>query len=394
MNVLRNLYNQLDGWSLVANKGNITVERKFLKAGSFVNKDDADKGGKHACVKSSAIINGKPEDIFNLFLDIHRIHEYNEHVSSVKDVHYFKTNRKFIVLESNDRNSSAYTSEKKSDFALGLNSDTDSSKMSYATGYRMGPFKARDFLSIVNFVKFPDNSYVILNRPAYFSKLQPNKKYVRATILLAGNIIEPYGDNKSLLTLIAHVNPGGGADTSAGAWIINKLCALGPPKFIKAVEKALNQLISNFTLNELNQALSNISQLIEIKQATDPETPVRKSKQAQKLSIVSKPRSPLENEDKKLSRSKGIYLFSTVEALKQLNKGAYEDYTLMLNNCMNNLSSWVNHDHVISFYIGRPSCDGSGNIWNGMMSRFNGKYKEKKHKHLICLNIGQGVEGN
>ena len=44
---------------------------------------------------------------------------------------------------------------------------------------------------------------------------------VRATILLAGNILEPYGSDQmsTKLTQIAHVNPGGGADTPAIAWV-------------------------------------------------------------------------------------------------------------------------------------------------------------------------------
>jgi hypothetical protein len=77
-----------------------------------------------------------------------------------------------------------------------------------------------------------------LNRPAYVPSHRKNDKYIRATVLLAGNIIIPHGKDKSKLIQVAHVNPGGGADTKAAAWIINKLCGVGPPTFIRKLEKA------------------------------------------------------------------------------------------------------------------------------------------------------------
>lgn len=105
------------------------------------------------------------------------------------------------------------------------------------SGPKYGPFQARDFCSIVHFRQF-DDKYVILNRPAYDPACPPSKKFVRATILLAGNILQPLGSGQTKMTQIAHVNPGGGCDTPAVAWIINKLCAVGPPDFIRKVETA------------------------------------------------------------------------------------------------------------------------------------------------------------
>ena len=54
-----------------------------------------------------------------------------------------------------------------------------------------------------------------------FLILPLNTYLVRATVLLAGNIIEPHGENGAWtkLTQIAHVNPGGAADTPAIAWV-------------------------------------------------------------------------------------------------------------------------------------------------------------------------------
>jgi hypothetical protein len=105
-------------------------------------------------------------------------------------------------------------------------------------GPKYGPLKARDFLSVVSFFRFDNGTNIILNRPAYHDDYPPSKEYVRATILLAGNIIEPYGRNQTKLTTIAHVNPGGGADTAVIAWMINKMCAIGPPTFMRKLEEA------------------------------------------------------------------------------------------------------------------------------------------------------------
>jgi hypothetical protein len=67
----------------------VAVEKMLLPAGSFVNSVDAAKGSKHACIKSSGIIDASAEDIFNLFVDNARVKEYNEHCVDVKDVEYF-----------------------------------------------------------------------------------------------------------------------------------------------------------------------------------------------------------------------------------------------------------------------------------------------------------------
>ena len=83
---------------------------------------------------------------------------------------------------------------------------------------------------------------MIINRPAYHPDYPPTKKYVRATTLLVGNIIEPFkgqlNEEHTRITQVAHVNPGGAGDTAAVAYVINKLCAVGPPNFIRKLELA------------------------------------------------------------------------------------------------------------------------------------------------------------
>lgn len=214
LKLLNNLLDNSDSWSFVARSNNVTVERRFFNIlGEFVSKEDQSKGRKHACIKSSAIINAKPDDVISLFLDTNRAKEYNEQIVTIEDVYHFP---------------------KKS-----MN---NYSKISYCTGPRIGPFQARDFCSVVNFIRNNDGSCIFLNRPAYYSKTKATNKYVRATILLAANLIKPIPNqpDKTSLTLIAHVNPGGAADNPTMAFFINKLCAMGPPSFVRKIEKSAN----------------------------------------------------------------------------------------------------------------------------------------------------------
>lgn len=214
LEMLLDLLKSKAGWEVVSENSGILVERRYLKAGSFVDPIDAAKSLKHACVKSTAILNTSADAIFDLFMDTAKTKEYNSHCVHVEDVY---------VLSKHNKKTHQW------------------SKISYARGPRMGPFKARDFCSVVQYIRYPNGTSIILNRPAYYSKLTPTNKYVRATVLLAGNIIEPLGDDKTRLTVIAHINPGGGADTKAAAYFINQLCAVGPPNFLKKVEACAKQ---------------------------------------------------------------------------------------------------------------------------------------------------------
>ena len=172
-------------WKFVNKKDGVTVEKCFPLAGPYISESDAERGSKHACVKSVGIIDAPPEKVFKLFSDNSRVTEYNEHCVSLKDILYI--NKPPIVSTPNQ----CWT------------------KISWAYGPKYGPFKPRDFVSVVEYIK-ENGNYIILNRPAYLKACAPTGKYVRATILLAGNIIKPYGkDGKQThFTQIAHINPG------------------------------------------------------------------------------------------------------------------------------------------------------------------------------------------
>ena len=213
-NMLNQLFHTKSGWEYVNTKDGVKVEKRTLPAGTFVDASDAEKGSKHACVKSTGIVKASSDAVFDLFMDNARVSEYNEHCKEMKDIHAFPK---------------------------GMNPTENTwTKISWASSPKYGPFKARDFVSVVNFRRFKNGTAVILNRPAYHPSYKPGNKFVRATILLAGNMLEPCGPGNEhcKITQIAHVNPGGGADTAAMAWVINKLCAVGPPTFIRRLESA------------------------------------------------------------------------------------------------------------------------------------------------------------
>jgi hypothetical protein len=217
---LQSLHRSNHGWIFVNKKDGVTVHKRFLQdAPVYLSANDVIAGKKHAIVKSTGIIDAPPKDVFDLFLNNDRVKEYNEHCEVLKDVHTLP--RQGLVSWS---------------------------KIAWAASPKYSPFKAREFCSVVSYLQHANNgTYYILNRPAYLS-MCPNHKgrYVKATILLAGNILEPHGDDgkQTKLTQIAHINPGGGADTAAIAWLINKVCAVGPPSFVRKLEVAARKTVA------------------------------------------------------------------------------------------------------------------------------------------------------
>ena len=229
--------NNDDDWMFIIKNQGVTVERRYLTpSGSFVSNADASKGSKHACVKSTAILDVSPDHVFNMFIDYQKAKSYNEHIDLIQDVIHFPKTSKH-----------------------------NWSKCTWVSTPKYGIFKPRDLLSIVNFIRYDNGTSIILNRPAYLKSYLPTDKYVRATVLLAGNIIRPHGlyGNQTHLTMLAQINPGGISDTPAAAWIINKLCASGPPSFIRKLEHAAKKTKLSISTSKKSQfeALSSSSSI-------------------------------------------------------------------------------------------------------------------------------------
>ncbi|CAM9115160.1 unnamed protein product [Ascophyllum nodosum] len=204
-----------DGWEHVTTKSGITVVKKFLPATEATvdlarrsTVVDAEKAAKFACVKAMGTLDAEASELYKLFLDNERVHEYNDNCRHVRD------------LER-------------------LSPDT---KISWAATPRYGPFKARDFVTVVHYRTLPDGTMIVLNRAIEHPAARRGNKYVRAEILIATNIMRPNRADPSKTDFISvtHINPGGIADTAIGASIINHLCAKAPVNLLTSLERCAN----------------------------------------------------------------------------------------------------------------------------------------------------------
>ncbi|CAM9371294.1 unnamed protein product [Scytosiphon promiscuus] len=173
--------------------------------------DNSNSAPQFACVKATAIISVPPEVVYLLFADNSRVREYNEHCREVRD----------LEVLSQD------------------------SKITWAASGRMGPFKARDFCTLVHFRTLSDGTLAQVSRPVEHPAAPRSSRYVRSEILLAGNFMRPVpGDpSRTEFLMVTHVNPGGAAETRAGAMLVNSLCASSPVNFIRRLEVAAQKLM-------------------------------------------------------------------------------------------------------------------------------------------------------
>ena len=182
------------GWKLIKSEDGYEVYRKFMKPGL--------PGSQFACIMCFGIINSSPQDLLNLLEDDTRVPEYNSFYADGKDLE--------IVA--------------------------DGTKVVWTGSPPLFPFKPRDFCTIVHIRKLKDGTVVILNRATNHPKAPQRPEYVRASIILAGNIIQPIPGypKKCKLTMLTQIDPGG----ITPPWIVNHLCSLGPIGFLKNVENA------------------------------------------------------------------------------------------------------------------------------------------------------------
>eukprot|EP00752_Nemacystus_decipiens_P013075 g11564.t1 len=227
-----------DGWAIVASKPGVTVFRTFVQpTPSFSTNCDRDgrnntsqadgDGGisrsscyegqsvadqkaaaKFACMKVVGTIDANADDVYELFRDNERVHEYNENCVEIRDLEW-------------------------------LSSDT---KISWSATRRVGPLQARDFVTVVHYRNLEDGTKIVINRPAEHPDARPGKTYVRAQILRAANIMRPNAQDptKTDFINVMHINPGGVADSWLGAMVVNRLCGMGVDT-LRALEAAANR---------------------------------------------------------------------------------------------------------------------------------------------------------
>ncbi|CAN0154647.1 unnamed protein product, partial [Phaeothamnion confervicola] len=195
-----------DGWEHVTTSQGVTVWRNLLA----VAGGGAD-GPQFACIKAAAVIDAPVDVVYRLFADNDRVHEYNEHCRELCDLE---------VLDSR-------------------------TKITWAASGRMGPFKARDFCSLVHIRRLGDGTLAQVSRPARHRAAPCTDRYVRSEVLLAGNFMRPLPSDSSKTEFLSltHLNPGGAAESRAGAMLVNNLAVNGPVTFVRRLEVAAQRLL-------------------------------------------------------------------------------------------------------------------------------------------------------
>jgi hypothetical protein len=230
---LSNLAKPSSDWIMVSDNADVVIHKRTITSHmppSYLNEADKAASRRHECVRGVGVIDAPPEFVFKTFRDNNKLMEFNSNIGAVKDLYDFPK-------------------------SSGENEIETWTKVAWSKAVANIPFvKARDFYSIVSFSKFrKTGSYIIINRPAYLSKDESHSGCVRGSLLLSGNIIEPYG-NQTRITQVIQINPGGSADSAAVAWLINKK-QLHTYVFIKALDNVVRRDYLQF-LNDSNGLLA------------------------------------------------------------------------------------------------------------------------------------------
>ena len=150
-------------------------------------------------IKAKGIVNASPAAVHRLFEDNTRVNEYNDFFERGVDLEEVAENTKV-------GSSFSFTQLIFSEPVL---------KVVWASASPIFPFKQRDFCTIVHFRELKDGTIVVLNTATEHSQAPVTNKYVRASIILAANIIQPIANdpNKCRLTMLTQLDPGLGYTT-------------------------------------------------------------------------------------------------------------------------------------------------------------------------------------
>eukprot|EP01039_Chlorochromonas_danica_P000263 gene263-282_t len=193
------------GWKLIKSEDGYEVYRKFMGAGL---------GSQFACVKAYGVIRAPPKKVLELFEDNTRVREYNTLFEKGRDIEVVGENTKVV----------------------------------WAASSPIFPFKPRDFCTVVHIRQLKDGTFVVLNRATKHPDVPVLPNYVRGSIVLGANIIQPIPGKSNMcrLTMITQVDPGG----FAPPMIINHLCSLGPIGFLRNIQSAVLSKPSKKVLEE------------------------------------------------------------------------------------------------------------------------------------------------
>jgi len=183
---------------------------KFVKHQDGVSLWTLRGAGEFVCVKAEAILDAPIETLYSLFLDNSRVPEYNDHCQQIRDLEVYPR---------------------------------QGTKITWSASGKYGPFKARDFCTLVYFSVLKDGSRAIVSRPWRESHhlKKADEAYVRSEVLLSGHFLRALETDpkRTHILTISQIDPGGGVTKNPAALkIINTLSVSGPIDFVKKLEAA------------------------------------------------------------------------------------------------------------------------------------------------------------
>mmetsp|Transcript_44671 Transcript_44671/g.87607 ORF Transcript_44671/g.87607 Transcript_44671/m.87607 type:complete len:487 (-) Transcript_44671:121-1581(-) len=159
-------------------------------------------------ILSRSFLDAPPDEAFALFCNNDRVHEYNENCQELVDIE-----------------------------------DLDHmTKVNWCATGKFGPFKARDFVSLVHHKVLGNGEYASVACNVVHSNLPPAASYVRSEIALAATFFRPVPGQPGKTTMIQMTQVGslgGCADSALAKRISNNLQEQAPIEFMRKFNKAL-----------------------------------------------------------------------------------------------------------------------------------------------------------
>eukprot|EP00591_Stephanopyxis_turris_P000721 CAMPEP_0195511900 /NCGR_PEP_ID=MMETSP0794_2-20130614/4058_1 /TAXON_ID=515487 /ORGANISM="Stephanopyxis turris, Strain CCMP 815" /LENGTH=329 /DNA_ID=CAMNT_0040639583 /DNA_START=429 /DNA_END=1418 /DNA_ORIENTATION=- len=198
-------------WEQIIQKEGVTVWRTYadvknFRANGCAQSQNAADG---ATIRSETYMDASPDKVFQLLTDDDRVHEYNDNCVELADIE---------ILDHN-------------------------TKINWCATGKFGPFKARDFVTLVHFRPLEgEDGYISLAANIEHSKLPPANGYVRSEIQLSAMFMRPVpgNPNKTHIVQMTQVGQlGGAADSAVAKKITQNLSEKAPVDFMKKFNNAL-----------------------------------------------------------------------------------------------------------------------------------------------------------
>lgn len=169
-------------------------------------------------IRSEAILDGPPSEVYELFSDNNRVQEYNENCRELEDIIHL----------------------------------SETTKINWSATGKFGPFAARDFVTLVTFQSLGQNKgYVSLGVKAPSTLVPVKKGYVRSQIELAATFMYPVPGQPHLTRFVQVTQVGelgGAADSVLAKKIMRNLEEKAPIEIIKKFNNAVKKSGRNKTV--------------------------------------------------------------------------------------------------------------------------------------------------